>query len=260
MFLCRNKVVDSCLVLCCLRFGSCNPQRATTANFPVICLKFTSWKVNHLHALVHTKACSGVALWFKDSVVSQGDSCSSQPHFSRWPPANLHLSMQPCWQQITSLVTFPQTYIWLNLNSLSMTVTKKTRKINLPSSGNWQVHVAPWESLAFSRSCIPPTHCNLFIIACCRRRLKGNQYWIKNWIKNSIIAAISRESSKILPQLRDFLLQSHPSRETTLQKASRADKAFQLLMSVVIILLLTVPWKPGAFWCSSLSDKTDNSI
>lgn len=175
----KKKVVDSCLVLCCLWFSSFHPQRATTANFPVICLKFTSWKVNHLHALMHNSACSGVALWFKDSVVSQGDSCSSQPQFSRWPPTNLHLSMQPRWQQITSLVTFPQTYIWLNFNSLSMTVTKKTRKINLPSSGNWQVHVALLESLAFSRSRIPLTHRNLFIIACRCHRLKNNQYWIK---------------------------------------------------------------------------------
>lgn len=61
------------------------------------------------------------------------------------------------------------------------------------------------------------------------------------------MAAISRESSDILPQLRLFLLQSHPSRERTLQKPLRADGALQLLMNVVIILLLTVPWKPGAF-------------
>lgn len=101
-----------------------------------------------------------------------------------------------------------QTYIWLNFASLTTTVTKKTRKINLPSGGNWQVRVALLESLAFARSCIPPTHRNLFIIACfCHRQKKKINIKSKlNEKKNPIMASISRANSEILPQLWLFLL------------------------------------------------------
>lgn len=181
----KKGVVDSCLALCCLRFSSCNPQRVKSANFPVICLKFTSWKwkVNHFHALMYNYACTAVAVakhfGSKAQWSVKGTPAALCNRFSRWPSTNLYSNMQSCWQQITRLVTSPQTHIWHNFNSLSMTATKKTRKINLPSSGNWQVHVALSESCAFPRSCIPLTRCNLFIIACCCHKLKNNQYWIK---------------------------------------------------------------------------------
>lgn len=140
IFLCKEKVVDNCLVLCCLRFRSCNPQRVTSANFPVICLKFTSWKwkVNHLHALMYNYTCTGVTVAkhfdLKGAVVSQGDSCSSLQQIFQVALPQICIQTRSLVGSKSQGSSHPPRHIWLNFNSLSMTVTKKICKINLPSS------------------------------------------------------------------------------------------------------------------------------
>lgn len=138
IFLCKEKVVDNCLVLCCLRFSSCNPQRVTSANFPVICLKFTSWKwkVNHLHALMYNYTCTGVTVAKRFDLKARwsvkGTPAVPCNRFSRWPFHKSVFKHAVLLAANHKVCHIP--HIWLNFNSLSMTVTKKTRKINLPSS------------------------------------------------------------------------------------------------------------------------------